>query len=562
MLAYLLYPIRLLIWALGNLTCRLRRPPDYVMFILDGEYPMIRQPSGNLIMRWLRPPRLSLQELAEQFHTVAADRRVRGVILNIRQLSMPMAHLDSLRDMIKDLRAANKRVVVWSNHYNNTLYYLACAADDILIAPGGLVDSLGLRRQYIYLADALSQIGLQVDVVPISAYKSAADMFTRNSMSEEVRAMANWLADSTYGEIVRGVAEGRHVNEETARALIDQTPCTDTTAQQLGLINAIATEEDLPTYVRGKQKAIRLATWQVARLSLLRRPPLPTQRYIALLSIEGSIVDGYSEHPPFKLPIPFVFNDRAGDLSVVQAARQVLADPRAAAVVVYVDSGGGSATASEAMRAALIKVAAKKPLIVAMGAVAASGGYWVSTPGSVIIAQPNTITGSIGVLFGKIFNAGLMQKLLVNQETISRGKGAPLTDPERPFSEEERAKIRMAIEEIYDMFLERVAASRKMTREAVHVIGAGRVWTGRQALANGLVDDMGGLWQATAKARELAHLDERVPVHVIHPERQYIAPLPDTAAALAYAMKSVHLFNSHGVLCLCPWLWYEKGWPE
>jgi protease-4 len=266
------------------------------------------------------------------------------------------------------------------------------------------------------------------------------------------------------------------------------------------------------------------------------------------------IVDGYSQRPPYTppFPLPFVVSERAGDMSVVQVARQVLADRRAAAVVLHVNSGGGSATASEAMRAALEKIAAKKPLVVAMGPVAASGGYWVSTPGRIVMAQPNTLTGSIGVLNGKLFNAGLLEKLFVSRETISRGRSALLFDFERPFSDEERALVWEGLQRIYDMFLDRVAASREMPRQAVDAIGGGRVWSGRQALEKGLVDELGGLGRALEKARQLAGLDERAPVRLFNPSQKSIPPLPEPASALTYALDGVRLFNHPGPLCLCP----------
>ncbi len=276
---------------------------------------------------------------------------------------------------------------------------------------------------------------------------------------------------------------------------------------------------------------------------------------MALLRIEGEIVDGRSQRPPLKPPfaLPFLLNERAGDLSVVQAARQVLKDKRAAALVVYIDSGGGSATASEAMTAALKKVAAKKPLVVAMGPVAASGGYYVATPARWMVAQPGTITGSIGVLHGKFVNAGLLGKLLFSRETISRGKRATLLSSERPFSEEERELIWRQIRRTYDLFLDRVAASRHLTCEAVDAVGGGRVWTGRQALERGLVDELGGVDQALEKARHLAGLSHRAPLREVRPGKRSLPPSPTSSLALAqYVIEGWRQFNEAGTLCLCP----------
>jgi protease-4 len=269
------------------------------------------------------------------------------------------------------------------------------------------------------------------------------------------------------------------------------------------------------------------------------------------------IIDGHSQRPPFNLPfpVPLFWDERAGDLSVVQAARRVLKDNRAAAAVLYVNSRGGSATASEAMRLALAKLAEKKPLVVSMGAVAGSGGYWVSTPGKVILSQPNTITGSIGVLTGKFHDAGLLDRLLVGRESISRGEHALIFSPERAFSDKEREIVGQSMRRTYAMFLDRVSQSRGLEQEAVDAIGAGRVWTGRQALEKGLVDEIGGLERALEKARQLAGLDEHASTRFFYPSKDPIAPIPAPAAALGYALEGIRTFNGASTLCLCPWVW-------
>src|SRR5713226_5593354 len=194
----------------------------------------------------------------------------------------------------------------------------------------------------------------------------------------------------------------------------------------------------------------------------------------------------FRSRPPIEIPL--VGDDRAGDLTVVQAARQVAGDKRAAAVVLYVNSRGGSATASEAMRQALDVIAASKPLVVAMGPVAGSGGYWVATPGRWIVARPGTLTGSIGVLTGKLVTGGMFSKLMVNRETVAFGQHVTLEGDDDPFSDEERNIVRGEIDRTYELFLEAVDSSRKMTRDDVHPIAAGRVWTGSQALERKLVD--------------------------------------------------------------------------
>jgi len=557
MLAYLFYGIRNLFRLLGNLFRRLGKAPDYVMFTLEGEYPEVWDPPGNFIQRRLRPPRPSLQDWAVRFRTIAQDPRVLGVVLHLRQLEMDLARLESLRNLILELRSAGKRVVVWSTRYWPSTYYIACAADEILLQPGGNIAPIGLQRTYPFLAESLERIGVKGDFVQISPFKSAADIFTRKDMSDEVREMSNWLMDSAFEQIISGIANGRGISEEEARALLDNTPCTDLKALEHSIVDGLISEEDLPERLGLEEKPARLVLWDEARSRLFRRPLSRPGRYVALLTIEGTIIDGESSRPPIKppIPIPMLMEPRAGDLSVVQAARKALRDKRAAAVVLYVNSGGGSATSSEAMRAALEKIDNEKPLVVSMGPVAGSGGYWVSTPGRYIMAQPGTITGSIGVLMGKIVLGEMLDKLFFGRETISRGKHVLIDDGEEPFSEEERAMVWENINRTYDQFLDIVSKSRKKSREDVDAIGKGRVWTGQQALENGLVDELGGLDRALAKARALAELHERAPVRMILPDKRTLPPTVTPASALEYALEGAQMFRWGVPLLLSPIDW-------
>lgn len=554
-MTYLSFAIRSLFRWAGNLVRKLGKGPEYILLTLEGDYPMVPNPGGSPFLRYLRPPKTSLLELGERAHAIAADPRVKGVVFVLRPLSMPMAKIDELRQAFADLRAAGKRVVVWSYTYDTTSYYLATAADQITLLPGGSLAPMGLYQSYVYLADALEWVGVKADFIQISPYKSAMDTFTRREMSEEVREMGNWLADATYQELVSAVSAGRRVELEKASGILDQTPCTDLDALEMGAVDALLGEEDLPQFLGDDGKAANLVPWASARRRLIRPPLKKPGRYLALMSIEGVILDGRSGGPPFEspIPLPLVMEPRAGDISVVHTIRQIMRDARVAGVVLYVDSRGGSATASESMRIALSKLAALKPLVVVMGSVAASGGYWVSTSGEAILAQPNTITASIGVLAGKISQAGLLRKLLVHHETIRRGEHIGIFQPEAPFSPQELERMQAYIQRVYGMFLERVAEGRGMTLEQLEPITGGRVYTGRQALENGLVDEMGGLAQAFAKARELAMLDERADVRFFSPGKGTLPPLPQPAALWHYALENLSTMRGRA-LCILPWV--------
>ncbi|MEA2656539.1 MAG: protease, partial [Chloroflexota bacterium] len=293
---------------------------------------------------------------------------------------------------------------------------------------------------------------------------------------------------------------------------------------------------------------VELAPWDQAHRRLRTpRPTLGRGKYVAILRIDGMIVDGRSGRLPVKPPIdiPLVGAPRAGDLTVVQAARQVAADKRAAAAVLYINSPGGSATASEAMRQALDQINARKPLVVAMGPVAGSGGYWVATPGRWIVARPGTLTGSIGVLTGKLVMAGLWAKLHVNRETVAFGEHVTMSNDARTYSRDERQIVQGEINRIYDLFLEIVGRARGMTREQVHPIAAGRVWTGRQAFERKLVDELGGVDAALRKARSLAGLEAGAPAHEVRAPRRMIPPRAPAGAAgyVAWLLEGIALVN-------------------
>jgi protease-4 len=251
--------------------------------------------------------------------------------------------------------------------------------------------------------------------------------------------------------------------------------------------------------------------------------------------------------------VPLVTAPQCGDLTVVRQARRLAADRRVGAVVLWIDSGGGSATASEAMAAALRALAGRKPLVAVMGSVAGSGGYYVATPAARIFAQPSTLTGSIGVLSGKLAVGGLLQRLLLNLETVARGEHASMYGPLRPFREDEKARLRAGIERAYDLFLERVAASRSRTPAQLEPIAGGRVWTGRQALGNGLIDELGGIEAALAEARRLGRLREDAALREAKGGGE-AAPMATGTAAFEHALALLTCFNRAHAWYLCPWL--------
>lgn len=542
--------LRLAAWAVGDLRRRLGKPPEWVSILIESPPPELPAPRGPWWQRFLSRPPLNLRDLGAQVDVVAAEPRVRGAVIHLRPMELPPARVDSLRDLIGRLRGSGKRVVCWAASYTSSTYQVACAADEILLQPGGGLSPLGLAREYVFVTDALARVGVQADLLQISPYKTAGDALTKRSLTPEAREMAEWLADDGFGALVQAVMAGRRRSEESARRLIDDSPYTDDVALSEAVVDGLIGEEDLPGRLGGG-----LLGWNQTRRRLPRpRPPRPG-RVVGLIRVEGTIVDGRSRRAPFKPPLrpPLLFEDQCGDLTVVQQARALAANRRVSAVVLWVESGGGSATASEAMAAALTALARRKPLVAAMGSVAASGGYYVATPAAAVYAQPGTLTGSIGVLAGKLVAGGLFDRLLVHRDVVERGRHASMFAADRPFSDVERRKMRESIDRSYRVFLERVSGFRHREVSDIEPVAGGRVWTGRQAVDRGLVDEVGGLSRAIEEARRRAGLPADAPVRELSAGRRELPPALATApATLNHALEIAAAFNMSAVWWLCP----------
>lgn len=486
---------------------------DYVMINMPSAFPRVPE-ERNLIQRQLLgEPTMSLVEFEQNLERIGKDPRPLGVILYMRGIAASVADLQTIRDAILRLRDTGKRVLSYSARYSTTDYYVASACDEILMLPGGTLETTGLLSQQVFLKGGLEAVGLKFDSVAISPYKGAADSLTRTEPSDEGREQTNWLLDSTFNMILEGIASTRKMKADGVKEMIDTSPHISDDALDKGYIDGIMNEERLLEYLG----ITKITPWEEADSQIFLPTYDLTQKYVAVVYAGGMIVDGESAKPPTDspIPIPFAGGERLGDMTLNQKVRNLMKDPKCAALVLYIDSGGGSASASESMASALDEFAKTRPLVVYMGGVAASGGYYIATPAHYIIAQQGTITGSIGVIMGKLVNTDLLKKLKLNPVSYLRGDNADIVSPDETFSESQREKIREGIEHVYEQFLARVARSRGKTKEDIDAIGGGRVWTGEQALENGLIDEIGNLRTAIKKAREMAKLPESAPARLI-----------------------------------------------
>lgn len=531
------------LWIHSSNRFRLRtKQLDYVYFMLSDEMPLLPE-SRNLIQRRLfgEPP-LSLWELDRRFERIAQDTRTKGVVLHLRELGLGLADLQSLRDSLQRLRKSGKRVVCYAQEYDLARYYVACGADEILMQPSGFVLTVGLRQEVLYFKDALEQLGIAIESVAISPYKGANDALTRSEPSAEASEQLNWLLDSQYAQLLNGIVEGRNLTESAARDLIDRAPYTAKQALEAQVVDALVTEEQLYQHLQSDS----LFTWEDAESLLLTRPRRPQDEYLAILKVEGLIFPGESDVLPGSspIPVPVVDTSRTGDVTFVRHVRALMEDEDLAGVLLVVDSGGGAATAAESMRSALAELNRKVPIVVFMNNVAASGGYLVSMPARHIVAQHGTITGSIGVISSKPSVGGLRDKLHLKGFEYARGENADILSLTKPFSESQRAWMLKNVQESYEDFVAQVAHGRNMTPDAVDAVGGGRVWTGEQALAHGLVDSLGDLRHALDTLRQLAQVESSIPIALVEGKTKPLVPQvaerANPVSTLAFMRQNAH----------------------
>ncbi len=534
------------------------RAIDYVMIKAPSSFAPVPKERNVIQRQILGAPPMSLMEFVDALERIGDDPRTLGVILYFRGLSASTADLQTMRDAILRLREKGKRVLSYAPGYRTLDYFVASAGDEILLPPGGMLETSGLFSQQVFLKEGMSAAGLTFDSVAISPYKSAADMLTRAEPSPEGRDQTNWLLDSIYETVIDGIAATRKMKPDEVKYMIDGALHLGDAALEAGYVDGVMNEEKLLEYL-GVSK---ITMWEEANGQVYLPERDFSGKYVAVIYAGGMIVDGESATPPsdMPIPIPFVGGERLGDITLNQQVRNLMRDPQCGALALYIDSGGGSATASESMASALGEFAKSRPLVVYMGGVAASGGYYIATPAHWIVAQAGTITGSIGVIMGKLVNNEMLKKLRFNAYSYLRGDNANLNAGESHFSDEQRDMIRSGIEHIYAQFIGRVAESRGQSPDEVDAIGGGRVWTGAQALERGLVDELGNLRTAIDKARELASLPEAAPAVLVREKGKPIGAQvaeQNPAALAGYVLEGVERLSNRAQ-CLMPFEWRVK----
>ena len=440
-----------------------------------------------------------------QFKKAKVDKRIKAVLLDINMSGVGWGKAEEIRDAITDFRSSGKPVYAYLELGLNKEYYIATACDKIIVPPPGELFINGLAADVMFFRGSLDKLGIYPDIYQIGKYKSAGDMFTQKEMTDAHRQYINALLDDLFNRYVDTISQARKKTPEEVRALIDNAPYDAIKAKEAGLIDEALYRDELEKQMKTLVGAKDSDPFPVVRGYDYRDVSpeslgLNKGERIAVIYASGDINSGSSQNSPSG-------DQSIGSDTLVRALNDAAADKTIKAVVLRVDSPGGSGLASDIIWRAVETTNQKKPVVVSMSDVAASGGYYISASAAKIIAQPSTITGSIGVVAGKPVMRGFYDWLGISNEYVLRGKTSGMFRETEKFSDEERVKFEEWIKTTYYRdFIPKVAKGRNKDAQSVDAVGQGRVWTGAQAKGHGLVDEFGGLDKAIEVAKQLAKI--------------------------------------------------------
>jgi len=500
------------------------KAPDkvrYAEFFLKGDLP--ESPGGSGPFGELS---LNLRKQVARIDRAAEDDSIEGLVLRVRDASLGRGAVCELRSAIKRFNETGKPTVAELEAADATGYLVACACDEIVMPESGFLLLPGVRLQPMFYKGMLSKLGVKADFIHVGDAKGAAEPFTRRSWSEPVKENMTALVDDLYEQMVETISMDRPMKRADVVEAIDRGLLTATRAKQYGLVDRLAYggelrgdleerhETDRLVYVRnyGKEKVDTDFSGPAGFFKLMGvlagggKNRSNRGDKVAIVYAVGPIMTGESEVSPFGS------SESVGSTTVVQALRDAADDDGVKAIVLRVDSPGGSAVASDLIWNAVQSI--DKPVVASMGGVAASGGYYISMGCDHVFAEPQTITGSIGVVGGKVAIGGLLEKIGVTTDVISRGANSGLFSLNDKFSESEREVLQALMDDTYEQFTAKAAEGRGLSQDRIKELGGGRVYTGRQAERLELVDELGDLRDAVRKAKSLAGLEPDADVKI------------------------------------------------
>ncbi len=469
----------------------------------------------------------SLAALVERLDSAASDKSVGAVWLKIEDLAIGRAKIWELRGAIARLRKANKPVYAELTTADGPQYLLAGACDKIVMPPSGMLIVPGVRAEVTFVKGLLDKIGLQFDALQMGKYKGAAEPLTRTEMSKPFRESLDALVDDTYEDMVDTIAADRKLKDYQVKTLLDQGLFTAAAAKKGRLIDEVLYSDQLQDAIKSALKAKDLdvqtnykkkridtnfsgigGMMKMLELMMGGKPSeaSSTKQKIAVVYASGPIVEGKGTGSMFSDSV-------MGSTTIISALRRAADDAKVAGIVLRIDSPGGSATASDLIWRETVRI--HKPIIASMSDVAGSGGYYIAMGAKKIVAAPGTLTGSIGVIGGKLVTRGLYDKLGLTTEVISRGANSGTLSSAQPFTPEERKAWTELLQETYHQFVSKAAQGRKMPYDKLQELAQGRVYTGRMAKKIGLIDELGTLHDAIAAAKVAAGLKADADVELL-----------------------------------------------
>jgi protease-4 len=474
----------------------------------------------NPLNRLFSSPPQSLTSLISQFRKAKVDKRISAIVLDIDASDTGWAKAEEVRGAIEDFKSSGKPVYAYMETGFNKDYYIAAACDKIYLPPSGELFVNGLAADVMFFRGSLDKLGVYPDVYQIGKYKSAGDMFTQKQMTDAHREFINSLLDDLYGRLVEAIAQGRKKSPDDVKKLIDSAPYSAAQAKDAGLIDGLLYRDEVDKELKkrlGYKDSDDLHIARAGDYKQITQESLGLNKgdKVAVVYAAGDIVSGSSSFGSSG-------EETIGSDSLVKTLKEVADDKTIKAVVLRIDSPGGSGLASDIIWRGVEAVKEKKPVVVSMSDVAASGGYYIACNANKIVAEPSTITGSIGVVGGKPVVKGFYDWIGISNEYVLRGTNAGMFRESEKFTDSERAKFQEFLKGTYDDFTSKVAKGRKKDQAYIDSIGQGRVWTGKQGKDNGLVDEYGGLDKAIEIAKQLANIPANKGVQRI------VRPVPPT----------------------------------
>jgi protease-4 len=503
---------------------------------------------------------VNLYELLTKLDLVANTKEIKAVVLTLSDINVGLGAIQQLRQRIAFLKRQGKLVICYLDSGSGKSYYLCTKASKIFLNPEGGLRIYGLRSYLVFFKKMLDRLGIQADFVQIGEYKSAPESLTREQSSSFAKEALNAVLDDLYETFTKDIAKDMDIPQQRVKEIIDQGPFLAKEALKYGLVHKLIYKDQLEKEIQGilKREVSLEENWsfKLKRSSTWAKPP-----QIALVSIEGHLVQGRG------FDLPLLDSHTTGTDDIRRALKQAREDPNIRAVVLKIESSGGSSIASDIMWREVWLTRAKKPVIACLGDMAASGAYYVASAANKIFASPSTITGSIGIFYGKLEFSKLLKKAGINIETFTRGQRADMESYIRKYTKKERKILREKLVHFYKVFLKRVAKGRGMNLGEIEKVAKGRIWTGQQAQRHRLVDFMGGLSEAIEFARVKAGIDPETPFQIIElpPQEQGLLQqiLRQTIQSpakqrLKKILSTPWPYHPYEPLAICPYIFLPK----